>query len=98
MDIPHFDALRTQWKKGVKSVSLVYGVHGWKEWGPKLQLMKAWDGDMLDPPPEILALWDELVVYMKSNGVKHLYYADISIDKKSATAREGQGIQLRYDR
>ena len=92
------DALRPHWKKGLSHVSLLYGVDGWKEWGPRLQLTKGFDGEHLDPPPEILEAWNELVAYMKANGVKHIYYADISIDKASAKAREGEGIQLHYDR
>ncbi len=92
------NALRPRWKKGLTHVSLVYGVHGWKEWGPKLKLSKGFDAELLDPPPEILEAWNELVAYMKANGVKHIYYADISIDKASAKVREGEGIQLHYDR
>lgn len=86
------------WEEGVTRVGLLYGVHGWKEWGPKLKRSKGFKGELSDPPPAILEAWNDLVVYIKSNGVKHLYYADIAIDKASAKVREGEGIQLRYDR
>ena len=92
------DALRPKWKKGLTNVALVYGVHGWKEWGPKLKLSKGFQAELSDPPLEILEPWNELVAYMTSHGMKHLYYASIAIDKPSAKPREGEGIQLQYDR
>ncbi len=92
------DALRSKWKKGLTNLALVYGVHGWKEWGPKLKLSKGFAAELLDPSPEILEPWNELVAYMTSHGVKHIYYASIAIDKPTAKPREGEGIQFQYDR
>ncbi len=81
----------------VERVSLLYGVHGWKTPGPKLKLKRA-KVEFVDLPPHILVMWNELVAYMETQGVKNIYYVDITVDDPDAKIREGEGIQIRYDR
>ncbi len=60
------DALRKRWTDGVTRVGLLYGVHGWKEWGPKLKVSGV-DAQLSDPTPDVLEPWNELVD-RQSNG------------------------------
>ncbi len=81
----------------VERVSLLYGVDGWKDPGPKLKVKRA-KPQLVDPDPAIAALWAELVAYMREHGVKHLYYADLTVYDATTVIREGRGIQLLYGR
>lgn len=89
------EALRGRFAPGVVSVGLTYGLRRWEQPGPQLRVDTgelAWS----EPDGEVKAAWDELVAYLKSQGIRHLYSAELRLDKPKARLRAGDNIKLRY--
>lgn len=92
------EALREQFAPGVESIGILYGLRRWEEPGPKLRvdLGKEKPLEFRELEGVVHEAWEGLVAHLKVSGAKHLYYADIKLEKPSSTLREGDTIQLRY--
>jgi hypothetical protein len=88
------EALRGRFAPGVVSIGLTYGLRRWEQPGPQLRVDTgelAWS----EPDGEVKAAWDEWVAYLKNQGMRHLYSAELRLDKPKARLRE-DNIKLRY--
>jgi hypothetical protein len=98
LDAKLTEALRKHFAAGVETVSLTYGVRSWAEPGPKLVISKAGEprASFNDPDPELWSLWHELLELLKGRGFRHVYRADMTLDKPKARLREGDNLRVRY--
>ena len=90
------EALRGYFKPGVEAVELEYGLRRWEHPGPKLGLDKGQIIDFVDVEGELAKTWAELVGYLSSQGVNHIYYANFKLEKPKSRLREGVNATIRY--
>lgn len=92
------EALRKHFGPGTVGVKLEYGLRRWNHPGPMLGLDRGNARDFVEMDSEVAKVWQELVDYVKSCGVRHIYQATFSLEKPKSRLREGQNAWMRYSR
>lgn len=87
---------QTPWDTQLAARRLEYGSVG-EDPGPNLILRKKkGPSERLPADPALKAAFDALVEYLKSKGVKDLYYVSYTLTKPTARLYEGDNMQVSY--